>query len=148
MKISKDDFLAMQEKYKNEVREGKPALDINGKEKKNQTNSIFFDRATLERILAQTDEDPNVGGIVFYFGEYTEEVAKKFYPDEYTNYVGSLSLVMKAANKEEHGIVTVKNDWFENKGTNCPPRCQIDPWPWPFSLEGTKFVNETEASEG
>lgn len=140
MKITKDDFLEMQEKYKNEVREGKPAQDFTNKEKKNQTNSIFFDRGTLERILAQTKDDPNVGGIVFYFTEYTEEVAKKFYPSDYKSYVGLLTLVMKAANKEEHSIVTVKNDWFENRGTSCPPTCEI--WPWPFSLEGTQIVNE------
>ena len=62
MKISKVDFESMKAKYDKEVKKGKPAKGKNDKEKDNQTDWIFFDRETLEGLLAKADKDPKVVG--------------------------------------------------------------------------------------
>jgi hypothetical protein len=130
MKISKEDFESMKTKYDKEVKKGKSAKGKNGKDKIDQTNWIFFDRETLERLLAKADKDPKVGGIQFYFTEYTEEVASKYYPNDVDKVTGALTLVMRPANLQE-GQDSVKiletGDDFENRGTMCPPFCKPEP---------------------
>ena len=121
MKISKEDFDQMKAKYDKEVKKGKP-----GKGKKgdidNQTDWIFFDRNTLEEILA----NPKAGGIKFFFTEYTEEVAKKLYPENPDEYVGRVNLVISAST--EGGQSSLVDDSEEptyyNKAQICPPTCQ------------------------
>lgn len=126
MKISKKDFLEIKKKYKKEIRKGKPGK--NGKaEVENQTEWIFFDRETLESLLEKADKDPKKGGIKFFFGQYSEEVAKKFYPKESKNYTGMLTLVMAPANLEKNQIIETSSldgeDSYANKGRQCPPWC-------------------------
>ncbi|MFN3998879.1 molecular chaperone DnaK [Algoriphagus sp.] len=121
MKISKQDFDQMKAKYDKEVKKGKP-----GKGKKgdidNQTDWLFFDRKTLEEILA----DPKAGGIKFYLTEYTEEVAKKLYPENPDEYVGRVNIVMTASS--ESGKIEILGETEEptyyNKAQICPPYCQ------------------------
>lgn len=130
MKISKDDFESMQAKYDKEVKKGKPAKNKNGKDKVDQTNWIFFDRGTLEGLLAKADADPKKGGIQFYITEYTEEVAAKYYPNDVEQLTGALTLVMRAANLDENKVsVTLQGteEDYENRGNICPPFC--DPAP-------------------
>lgn len=129
MKISKEDFNSMKAKYDKEVKKGKPAKDEENKDKVDQTNWIFFDRETLEGLLAKADQDPKKGGIQFYFTEYTEEVAKKYYPNDVDKLTGAITLVMRPANVENELISAVLEgeDDFENNGRICPPFC--DPAP-------------------
>jgi len=130
MKISKEDFESMKTKYDKEVKKGKSAKGKNGKDKIDQTNWIFFDRETLERLLAKVDKDPKIGGIQFYITEYTEEVAAKYYPNEVEQLTGALTIVMRPANLQE-GQDSVKiletEDDYENRGTMCPPFCKPEP---------------------
>jgi len=130
MKISKEDFESMKKKYDKEVKKGKPAEDKKGKDKIDQTDWIFFDRETLEGLLAKADKDPKVGGIQFYFTEYTEEVASKYYPNDVEKLTGALTLVMRPANLQQ-GLDSVKllgtEDDYENRGTICPPFCDPKP---------------------
>ncbi|OYX08687.1 MAG: hypothetical protein B7Z16_18980 [Algoriphagus sp. 32-45-6] len=120
MKISKKDFEQMKLKYDQEVKKGKPAKGKKG-DIDNQTDWIFFDRATLEGILA----DPNAKGIKFYFTEYTEDVAKKLHPENSDKYIGRVNLVMAAASD---GLSEIQDSTGEpsyyNKGMMCPPQCQ------------------------
>lgn len=131
MKISKKDFESMKAKYDKEVKKGKPAKGKNDKDKGNQTNWIFFDRETLEGLLAKADKDPKVGGIQFYFTEYTEETAEKSHPREGAAYCGQLTLVMRAANLKEKKLVSVElggmDDEYQNAGTQCPYECEPEP---------------------
>jgi|GEM_PF-547815 len=131
MKISKKDFDAMKSKYDKEVKKGKPAKGKTGRDKINQTNWIFFDRETLEGLLAQADKDPKVGGIQFYFTEYTEETAKKRYPKESEAYIGQMTLVMRAANLKEDQPQAVNlgqaAEEYENFGMQCPYHCESEP---------------------
>ncbi|SFT75798.1 hypothetical protein SAMN04489724_2056 [Algoriphagus locisalis] len=128
MKISKEDFESMKLKYSKEVKKGKPAKNKKGKDKTDQTNWIFFNRETLEGLLAKADKDPKKGGIQFYITEYTEEVAAKYHPKEVEELTGALTLVMRAANLDEDQItLTGEEDEFQNDGMCCPPFCEPEP---------------------
>ena len=122
MKIDKQDFEKMQTKYSKEVGKGKP-----GKNKKgdivDQTKWIFFDRESLEKILAQADPDPKKGGIKFYFTEYTEETAEKYHPGEAEKYDGLMTLVFEAASVDT--LSRGGSGDMENIGKTCPPTCEI-----------------------
>jgi len=131
MKITKKDFERMKSKYDKEVKKGKAAEGKAGKDKTDQTSWIFFDRETLEGLLAKTDKDPKVGGIQFYFTELTEETAEKFYPNEVDEYTGQITLVMKAANLNETQLVSrtlaEEDEEYVGGGTQCPYRCEPKP---------------------
>ncbi len=129
MKISKKDFESMKAKYDAEVKIGKPAKDKKGKDKADQTNWVFFDRETLESLLAKSDADPKKGGIQFYFTEYTAEIAERHYPNEAEQLAGALTLVLKAANLENEIITATEGEEeeYENYGRICPPHCEPTP---------------------
>ncbi|MFT4856929.1 MAG: hypothetical protein ACI9UV_000408 [Algoriphagus sp.] len=128
MKISKEDFESMKAKYDKEVKQGKPGKNKKG-DINDQTDWIFFDRETLERLLAKAGKDPKKGGIQFYMTEYTEEVAAKYHPNEVKKLTGALTLVMRPANIENELISAVLGgeDDYENIGTMCPPFCEPEP---------------------
>lgn len=120
MKISKADFDQMKTKYDQEVKKGKPAKGKKG-DVDNQTDWIFFDRSTLEEILA----NPNAQGIKFYFTEYTDEVAKKLYPENPDEYTGRINLVLTASSDQGQSDLSVGAEVsYYNKGIACPPKCQ------------------------
>jgi hypothetical protein len=127
MKISNEDFKAMKSKYDKEVKKGKPAKGKKNADRTNQTSWIFLNRETLEGLLAKADKDPKVGGIQFYFTEYTEETARERYPDKADKYVGQMTLVTRAANLKENKIESVnlelKDGEYENPGVQCPYIC-------------------------
>ncbi|MCE7057770.1 molecular chaperone DnaK [Algoriphagus sp. AGSA1] len=132
MKIDKKDFEAMKAKYDTEVKKGKAAKGKKSGNKTNQTDWIFIDRETLEGLLAKADKDPKVGGIQFYFTEYTEETAEKTHPKEGSAYCGQLTLVMRAANLKGEKLVSVVKkrgveDEYQNGGHQCPYHCE--PYP-------------------
>ena len=113
----------MKAKYDQEVKQGKPAIGITGEEKTNQTEWIFFDRETLEGLLAKADKDPKVGGIQFYFTEYTEETAENTFPKEGAAYTGQMALVMRAANLKENNLIGGEEGEYEVGGLPCPYHC-------------------------
>jgi hypothetical protein len=121
MKIDIADFEQMRNKYSQEVGSGNPGVSEQG-EVKNQTQWVFFDRESLERILAQADPDPKKGGIKFYLTEYTKELAEKYYPLDSDSHVGRITLVFEAADRDNLQK-QVGND-LENIGSLCPPYCQ------------------------
>ena len=99
MRIDKQDFEQMKQKYSQEVGAGNPGISEQG-EVKNQTQWVFFDRESLERVLAQADPDPKKGGIKFHLTEYTKEVAEKYHPSDNASYIGRITLVFEAADRE------------------------------------------------
>ncbi|MBB6326840.1 hypothetical protein FHS59_002468 [Algoriphagus iocasae] len=128
MKISKEDFESMRVKYDKEVKKGKPAKGKKNKDKTDQTNWIFFDRETLEGLLAKADKDPKKGGIQFYITEYTEEVASKYHPKEVEQLTGALTIVMRAANLDKSNLtLTNPEEDYQNNGRICPPFCDPEP---------------------
>ncbi|WP_243431561.1 molecular chaperone DnaK [Algoriphagus lutimaris] len=79
----------------------------------------------------KTDQEPKVGGIQFYFTEYTEKTAKEIYPGNHAEYTGQMTLVMRPANLKDNQVVyleLVGNDGDYVNGTSqCPYRCEPDP---------------------
>jgi hypothetical protein len=133
MYISKKEFEELKGKYDIEVRQGKPGTNASG-DISHQTDWIFFDRSTIEKLLKTADQDPNKGGIKFYFGQYTEALAKKYFPTNSEAYDGMLTLVMTAANLEGDVVQDVEvttgdgdDGGFENHGKQCPPHCDPQP---------------------
>lgn len=127
MKISKEDFESMKAKYDKEVKKGKPGKGIKDKDKDNQTSWIFIDRGTLEGLLEKADQDPKVGGIQFYFTEFTEELAEKVYPGQAVAYTGQMALVMRAANLKDQNLIGGEEYEYEVDGTMCPYTCEPEP---------------------
>ncbi len=121
MKISKEDFEQMKAKYDKEVKKGKPAKGKKG-DIVDQTDWIFFDRKTLEEILA----DPKAEGIKFYFTEYTKEVAERLYPENPEEYVGRVNLVITGSSAVEPNEIDVSTEstTYYNRAKMCPPYCQ------------------------
>lgn len=123
MKISKKDFQQMKKKYAKEVKKGRPAKTRRFRIA-DQTDWIYFDRETLERILSKSDPDPKKGGIIFHFTEYTEEVAMKNHPENPEDYEGLLTLVLEPASPPTEGKLAKSSmESYENRGYQCPPRC-------------------------
>jgi hypothetical protein len=126
MKINKEDFLQMIEKYKKEIKTGSPGQSTSGKINE-QTDWVFFDRQTLEGLLEQADKDPLKGGIKFSFAQYNQEIAEKFYPKDSEKYAGMITLVMSPANFENGQIMesTARSgeESYANRGIMCPPMC-------------------------
>ena len=122
MKISKEDFDQMKAKYDKEIKKGKPAKSKKG-DVVNQTSWIFFDRESIEKVLAQADPDPKKGGIKFYFTEYTEEIAEKYHPGQGNKYEGLITLVFEAATTDKLALEGGSD--LENVGKMCPPTCEI-----------------------
>jgi hypothetical protein len=120
MKIDREDFEQMRNKYLQEIGSGNPGIDESG-EVKNQTRWIFFDRESLERILAQADPDPKKGGIKFYLTEYTKEVAEKYHLSNSASYVGRITLVFEAGNRDN--LQKDAGNDLENIADLCPPSC-------------------------
>ena len=121
MKIDKQEFGQMRGKFAKEVGAGTPGIGTNGAVT-DQTRWIFFDRESLGRILAQADPDPKKGGIKFHLTEYTKEVAEKYHPENSDGYVGRITLVFEAADRDN-----LQQDFgndLENIGILCPPFCQ------------------------
>lgn len=129
MKISKKDFESMKAKYDKEVKKGKPGKGAKGKDKDNQLNWVFFDRATLEAMLKKVDEESTVGGIQFYITQYTEETAKQVYPNQAAAYEGQLTVVMRPANLLNNQLVFLGGDGdeYEGGGIECPYKCEPEP---------------------
>jgi hypothetical protein len=122
MKISKKDFDQMQKKYDQEIQKGKPARGPK-QDVDNQTKSIFFDRQTIEEVLSKADKDPHKGGIKFYFTEYTEEVARKLYPENPEDYIGRLGIVMSPSSSVNENLDQDEEEYY-NRGNYCPPKCE------------------------
>lgn len=106
MKISKQDFEEMRKIYQEEVGHGKPGKNPKG-EVTHQTEWVFFDRETLQKILNQASQDEKTGGIKFYLAEYPESLAQQWHPEDPDAYSGSITLVLKAANLNNGKIVDV-----------------------------------------
>lgn len=119
MRISKEEFEEMREKYSQEVGSGKPGTNEKG-EITTQTQWIFFDRASIQRVLDESD--PEKGGIKFHLTEYTAATAEKYHKGQGEVYNGMLTLVFEAASSDQ---LTAQNGTnFENVGKSCPPFCE------------------------
>jgi len=105
-------FKRLTAAYKNSLGTGKPCHNNEGREITSQSQSIWFDRNTIMKLLEQTDEIS--GGLKIYFGAYDKETTKD--PEE----VGKLTVVLAASNNNED---PTEESQIENGGRICPPNC-------------------------
>jgi hypothetical protein len=133
--MTREDLRNFIAPYKDHVGRGLPGVDANGKIVTSQSQWVFFDRATIERLLNMTD--PKDGGIKIYFGQYDKNNLNLIPEDreDKNEYIGRISVALSAANEKEDGIYdlfaqgSMKNsrsggDSTENAGRICPPYCK------------------------
>ncbi len=111
-------FKLLRENYENFISAAEQAL--NKEKAKTQTKSVWFDRKTIEKLLAQTD--PNKGGLKIYLGMYDQETLseREESPDMAKEYIGKLTLILTASNDNEDPDEESK---MINGGKVCPPDC-------------------------
>lgn len=131
--MNQDDLKKFVKPYRASIQVGEPGRDEQGAAIKNQSQWVFFDRATIEKLLRLTDD--NKGGIKVYFGQYDRENLYLVPQDrkDREQYIGKISVALSAANQESDGIYDVfssqkslrsDGDSIENGGTICPPYCR------------------------
>jgi len=97
----------------------KAEKDVEKEKAIQQTRSVWFDRHTIETLLAQTD--PKTGGLKIFFGKYDEDTLSE--SDSLANKKdldGKLTLIVAAsdANQDPQQEMMIVNG-----GQVCPPNC-------------------------
>lgn len=111
-------FKQLRENYEKFIVNAEKA--VNEDKAKDQTRSIFFDRKTIEELLAKTDEKE--GGLKIYLGMYDKETVNvRGEKAESENYIGKLTLILAASNNNSS---TTDDSWIRNGGKICPPDCK------------------------
>jgi len=108
-------FKQLTKAYRDAIGSGRPGQNSERQPITRQSTSIWFDRKTLEGLLAQTDE--RTGGIKIFFAQYGKEDNQE---KEGHDYTGQLTLVLAASNDNEDPTEEIQ---IENGGTLCPPDC-------------------------
>ncbi|WP_439483176.1 hypothetical protein [Cyclobacterium plantarum] len=110
-------FESLKLNYKKFITEAEEA--INKETAKDQTRSVWFDRETIEKLLAQTD--PKSGGIKIFLGMYDKDtLSEREDQDRAQAYIGKLTLVLTASDdNQDPGQETL----IINGGKVCPPDC-------------------------
>ena len=115
-------FRKLRENYNKQIGSGEPGKDQEGRKITKQTQSVWFDRKTIQNLLDQTDE--KTGGIKVYFGEYDENTAEEVsYIKDTKELVGKLTVILAASNNNED---PTDGDLLRNGGKVCPPDCGRD----------------------
>ncbi|HLT06356.1 MAG TPA: hypothetical protein VK014_02460 [Cyclobacteriaceae bacterium] len=115
-------FKKLRESYAKQIGRGEYGKNREGKKITDQTQSIWFDRKTIQDLLDQTDE--KTGGIKIYFGEYDEDTADEVTSVKDTkDLVGRLTVILAASNDNED---PTDGKLLKNGGKICPPNCTRD----------------------
>lgn len=111
-------FQELTKAYQDSIGSGKPGHNRDRQPITKQSTSIWFDRKTLENLLAKTDE--KTGGIKIFFAQYGPD---DLLESEKHDYTGQLTVVLAASNDNED---PTEEDEIENGGRLCPPDCVAD----------------------
>ncbi|MFC4870423.1 hypothetical protein [Negadavirga shengliensis] len=85
----------------------------------NQSKSVWFDRQSIEKLLAQTDE--KTGGLKIFFGVYDESTAADIQSSRPgKESIGKLTVILTASDENKS---TDLPDRIMNGGKTCPPDC-------------------------
>lgn len=97
----------------------KAEKDIEGEKAIQQTRSVWFDRHTIEKLLAQTD--PETGGLKIFIGRYDGETLPEQEGLPTNNeLIGQLTLILTASNDNQDPETEAM---VINAGKICPPDC-------------------------
>lgn len=140
--MTREELEAFRNAYQKAAKKSIKAKNKNGKVINEQSDWVWFDRNTIQKLLDMTDSEK--GGIKIYFGQYDksnvdmlpEDMRKKH------DYVGRVSLALAACNKTETEFEDIYSESNEiqdtskmvlmssrnrdspvNAGDVCPPLC-------------------------
>jgi hypothetical protein len=140
--MTKDELEAFREAYQKSAKKSKKAKNKDGKDINEQSDWVWFDRNTIQKLLDMTD--PDQGGIKIYFGQYDKQNVVMLPEDmrKKHDFVGRVSLALMACNKTEtefEDIYSSSNEMQDasrmmlmsrgdgdspvNAGSVCPPEC-------------------------
>lgn len=115
-------FKRLRESYDKQIGSGEPGKDQDGNKITTQTQSVWFDRKTIQDLLDRTDE--KTGGIKIYFGEYDEDTADEVSSvKDPKELVGKLTVILGASDNNED---PTDGNLLRNGGKVCPPHCGRD----------------------
>lgn len=131
--MNQDDLKKFVSPYRATIQVGEPGRNGQGAVIKDQSQWVFFNRGTIEKLLRMTDAQK--GGIKIYFGQYDRENIDLVPQDrsDREEYIGRISVALSAANNEKDGIYDLflqsdgqrrGGDSIENGGVICPPFCE------------------------
>ncbi|MEX0883203.1 MAG: hypothetical protein WDZ72_06995 [Cyclobacteriaceae bacterium] len=110
-------FEMLKENYKKFIQQAEEA--INRENSIDQTQSVWFNRHSIEKLLAQTDEKS--GGIRIFLGRYDKDtLSEREESDRSEDYIGKLTLILTASNDNEKAH---QESAIMNGGKVCPPDC-------------------------
>jgi len=140
--MTREELEAFRAAYKKAAKKSKKAKNKKGELINEQSDWVWFDRNTIQKLLDMTD--PENGGIKIYFGQYDEKNVVMLPEDmrKKHDFVGRISLALMASNKtktEYEDIYTGSNEIQDsskmmlmssgdgdspvNAGSVCPPIC-------------------------
>jgi hypothetical protein len=140
--MTREELEAFRAAYKKAAKKSKKAKNKKGELINEQSDWVWFDRNTIQKLLDMTD--PENGGIKIYFGQYDEKNVVMLPEDmrKRHDYVGRVSLALMASNKtktEYEDIYSGSNEIQDsskmmlmssgdgdspvNAGSVCPPIC-------------------------
>jgi hypothetical protein len=140
--MTREELEAFRDAYQKAAKKSKKANNGKGKPIAEQSDWVWFDRETIQKLLDMTD--PDKGGIKIYFGQYDEKNVVMLPRDrrEKHDYIGRVSLALAACNQTEteyEDIFSGSNEIQDdskmmlmsssgrdspvNAGSLCPPEC-------------------------
>jgi hypothetical protein len=140
--MTREELETFRKAYQKAAKKSIKGKNGKGQEIDEQSDWVWFDRDTIQKLLDMTD--PAKGGIKIYFGQYDkknvvllpEEMRKKY------DFVGRVSLALMACNKTETAYEDISTSINEiqkdsnlmfmsrggespvNAGDVCPPICK------------------------
>lgn len=141
--MTREELEAFRKAYQKAAKKSIKAKNKNGKVINEQSDWVWFDRNTIQKLLDMTDSEK--GGIKIYFGQYDEDNVNMLPEDmrKKHDYVGRVSLALAACNKTETEFEDIYSESNEiqntsnlmlmtsndrnspvNAGHVCPPDCQ------------------------
>lgn len=141
--MTREELEAFRKAYQKAAKKSIKAKNKNGKVINEQSDWVWFDRNTIQKLLDMTDSEK--GGIKIYFGQYDENNVNMLPEDmrKKHDYVGRVSLALAACNKTETEFEDIYSESNEiqntsnlmlmtsndrnspvNAGHVCPPDCQ------------------------
>lgn len=141
--MTREELEAFRKAYQKAAKKSIKAKNKNGKVINEQSDWVWFDRNTIQKLLDMTDSEK--GGIKIYFGQYDENNVNMLPEDmrKKHDYIGRVSLALAACNKTETEFEDIYSESNEiqntsnlmlmrsndrdspvNAGYVCPPDCQ------------------------
>lgn len=140
--MTREELEAFRNAYQKAAKKSIKAKNKDGRDINEQSDWVYFDCKTIQKLLDMTD--PDRGGVKIYFGQYDKKNVEMLPEDmrKKHDFVGRVSLALAACNKTETEYVDIYSAANEiqdtsnmmlrssrdgespvNAGSVCPPIC-------------------------